>query len=68
MDLTVWCGVRNALDYPLFFSYFKNLWVLLSFRSSSSGFKEGDFVMIETSWRPWMDDMESLLWMDSDVR
>lgn len=47
---------------------FENFWVLLNFKSSSSGFEEGDFLTIETSWRHWMDDTEPLLWIDSDVR
>uniref|UniRef100_H3DHJ9 CD109 molecule n=1 Tax=Tetraodon nigroviridis TaxID=99883 RepID=H3DHJ9_TETNG len=37
------------------------------FKFSSSGSEEGDFLTIETSWRRWMEDAETLLWIDSDV-
>lgn len=45
-----------------------NVWGLLGFKFSSSGSEEGDFLTIETSWRRWMEDAETLLWINSDVR
>lgn len=66
MDLTVRWGVKASLLFILFI--FESIRVLLRFKSSSSGFEEGDVFPIETSWRHWTDDAETLLWMDSDVR
>lgn len=62
MDLLVWCGIETS------FFAIQTLSASPAHLIFSSGFEEGDALTIETSWRHWMDDAESLLWIESAVR